>query len=534
MPRFLNRFFCKCVIFLFITFLISGCGKNYFFGKIKKLDSKKKLSHTYTVSLKEDPPFFDPVNTLPEKANLLSQQLEGLVKYDFQTMKAKPALAVGWKSDLSFKEWTFKLRRDVYFSNGEAFKAYVVKKCWERACKEGGDNQSVKEVFSNLRGYDELVAGKTAELSGIEIVDDFTLKVSLKNPDSSFPQKLGVPVAFVYSFSEWERDPQSFYKKPVGSGPFVVANWETGKQLILKRNDYYWGKKPALKKVVFLIHRTPETALQAFQSGVVQEVFVYPELYSRLKSSQTLAKRFKSAPLLAINYLMFNLAHCRKFSRGERERLFSLVDPEQVVATMEPEGVDFADSLIPFSFFGFKFEKGKISRAFISSERKGVKKWHFSSEVILTFPASNEYEILAEKLKDEFQAQGVTVKTQMLDWPLFFEALNKKELVLFSFPWIADYPDVEAFLKPLFHSKGEANFSFFNFLKFDVLIESSAKLRGKKRMAVLQEAVKLIENEQVAKPLFYYLSRWLVSEKVGNFQANGYGWINYSAIKLIE
>ncbi len=534
MPRFFNKFFSKFVVFFLIFPLLTSCSKNYSYKKAKNENPNKKLSLTYTVSLKEEPPLFDPVNTPPEKANLLSQQLEGLVKYDFQTMRALPALAVSWKSDSSYKEWTFKLRRGVYFNNGEILRALVVKKCWERACREGEDNQSVKEVFSNLRGYEEIVAGKTAELSGIEVVDDFTLKVSLKTPDSAFPQKLGVPVAFIYSISEWEKDPQNFVNKPVGSGPFFALSLEKGKQIILKRNDHYWGRKPTLSKVVFLIHQSPEIALQAFQSGTVQEVFVYPELYSRLKFNQSLIKRLRSSPLLAINYLMFNLAHHERISKQEREYLFSQVQTDQITSAMEKEGINSLDSFVPSFLMDAGGQKKLSSKQPFLSGNDFPKNLSFPAKMILTFPYSSEYESLADKLKKNFEALGIKTETQLLDWPLFFEALNRKEIFMFAFSWIADYPDPEAFLTPLFCSKGEANFSFYRSSEFDRLIKKSTRLSGKKRAEVLKTAVELIEREQVAKPLFYYLSRWLVNDKVRYFKANGYGWVDYSAIEVVE
>lgn len=534
MPRFSKKFFGKWAIFFLILSLLVSCGKNYSLKKTKKVSPNKKLSQIYVASLKEEPPLFDPVNTPPEKANLLSQQLEGLVKYDYRTMKALPALAVSWESDSKYQEWTFQLRKDVHFSNGEPLKALIVKKCWERACWEGEENQPVKEVFSNIRGYDEIAAGKTAELSGVRVIDDFTLKVSLKSPDSAFPQKLGVPVAFIYSIFEWEKDSQNFGKKPVGSGPFVTLSWVKGKQIILERNDYYWGKKPALKKLIFLIHQSPEQALQAFQSGAVQEVFVYPELYSRLKFNQSLIKKLRSFPLLAVNYLMFNLTHPKKISKDERGYLFSHIKPVQVITAMEKEGVSSSDSFVPSLLLGASRGERSISKKVFSSSNDFFRNPIFSTGIVLTFPDSSEYKILANRLKGDFEALGIKTKTQLLDWPLFFEALNQKDLFMFIFSWIADYPDAEAFLTPLFYSKGEANFSFYKSSEFDGLIEKSARLSGEEREEIFKKAVKLIESEQVAKPLFHYLTRWLVNDKVRNFQANGYSWVDYSAVEVIE
>ncbi len=515
--------------------LLTGCTNLSTLNRPGKERVKKKLNPTYTAFLKEEPLPFDPISTPPEKANLLSQVLESLVKYDNFTMKALPALAVNWSSDSHYREWLFHLRRNVSFSNGEILVAQTVKKCWERACREGKENQSVKEIFSHLEGYEEFVSGRRAEIKGIQAVDDFTLKVSLKKPDSIFPQKLGVPVAFVYSIAEWSKNPEIFGKRPTGTGPFLVSSWEKGNKIVLKRNPYYWGKKPALQKIVFFFFKSSEEAWRAFQRGKVQEVFADDEICSQLKPQRKLRAKLKSFPVLALSYLMFNLKSRVKISREERDYLFSLVKAKKISSRLEKERLKPADFFVPpFLWDAGPRKRAVFSESFSAGSRAFSGSGPSLSRIVLTFPSSNEYSYLAKLLAQDFQAERANLKIQLLDWPLFFEALNGKNLILFPFFWVADYPSSEAFLRPLFHSKGEANFSFFNSSRFDILINQSSQLEGEKRKVILEQATKLVEEEKVARPLFYTLSSWLVSDKVKNFRANGYGWVDYAAITVLE
>jgi peptide/nickel transport system substrate-binding protein len=175
--------------------------------------------------------------------------LEGLTKINMDG-SVVPLLAESWTIDPDGKVYTFRLRKNVKFHDGEAFDASDVKFSFERAKAEGSTNKAKKAVFDNI--------------SRIETPDPGTVIVVLDNPDGNFLFRMGENTAVIL-------DPKSASTtatRPVGTGPFKFENWAKGSAITLVKNDAYRNAAAVkLRKVTFRFINDPAAQVAALLAG---------------------------------------------------------------------------------------------------------------------------------------------------------------------------------------------------------------------------------------------------------------------------
>src|SRR3990172_5618709 len=161
----------------------------------------------------------DPITLDPAVAGdatslaYIVQLFSGLVYLDDNLMPA-PDIAQRWDISRDGRTYTFYLRRDVKFHNGQAVKAGDFKYSWERAAAPETRSLTASTYLGDIVGVKEVLAGKTKEISGVKVLDDYTLQVTIEAPLSYFLYKITYPTAFVVNIAdvksgeEWWREPE--------------------------------------------------------------------------------------------------------------------------------------------------------------------------------------------------------------------------------------------------------------------------------------------------------------------------------------
>src|SRR5579862_9017531 len=183
--------------------------------------------------LSENPPTLDPVEIQDVTSDGVARKMfNGLVRFDHD-MKPAPDLAEAvpeWNAaDNSF---TFKLRKGVKFHNGREMKASDVKYSWERLLDP--DISQRTQILEPVVGAKEKLDHKAKETSGIQIVDDYTIKVSLTGPSPTFLLEIGMVNASIVPQEAVEaaaKEGSKFARKPVGTGPFKLVEWKENQKL---------------------------------------------------------------------------------------------------------------------------------------------------------------------------------------------------------------------------------------------------------------------------------------------------------------
>jgi len=131
-----------------------------------------------------DPYTLDPaVSSEMTSHEYIVQIFSGLVRFD-ENMAPAPDIAESWQISDDGKTYTFYLRQNVSFHNGQKVTADDVKYSWERACHPATGSQTAATYLGDILGADKVLAGESEEISGLRVLDDYTLEVTLDNPKS--------------------------------------------------------------------------------------------------------------------------------------------------------------------------------------------------------------------------------------------------------------------------------------------------------------------------------------------------------------
>ena len=229
----------------------------------------------------------------------------GLVCFD-PDLKLTPDIAKSWDISSDGTIYTFHLRQGAEFHSGKKVTANDFKYSLERACDPATGSQTAETYLGDIVGVKEKLQGKANEISGIKVIDDYTLQITIDAPKEYFLPKLSYPTAFVVDKANVESG-ENWWKKPNGTGPFKLREWKGGKQITLERNELYYLEPAKVRKVAYLLGGgVPMTMYEANKIDITP---VYLSDIERvLDPSNSLNKELHITPGFSLYYIGFNSA----------------------------------------------------------------------------------------------------------------------------------------------------------------------------------------------------------------------------------
>ncbi|MBT2757570.1 nickel ABC transporter substrate-binding protein [Mesobacillus foraminis] len=259
------------VMGMLISSILLGCANNE-----ASSVPKEKSDKSVTLSWPRDIGTMNPHVYNPSQLIAQSMIYEPLVRYE-EGGKLEPHLAESWSISDDGKEYTFKLRKNVKFSDGTPLNAAIVKKNFDAVMKN-----------SNLHSW----LGVINVLDKTEAVDELTFKMILKEPYYPAVQDLALvrPVRFLgeAGFPD-DGDTSKGIKEPVGTGPWMLTDYKKDEYAVFSRNPNYWGEKPEMEKVTIKIIPDAETRVMAFEKGELDLIYgegvISMDSFNQLKES---------------------------------------------------------------------------------------------------------------------------------------------------------------------------------------------------------------------------------------------------------
>lgn len=204
-----------------------------------------------------------------ESSNVIEQVFEGLVRYKPGTTDVEPALATSWSHDEESRVWTFRIRPGVRFHDGTPCDAAAVVNAFERQ----RDPKHPHHFTEKFPFWEDLLGDVEKVEAGSE-PDAVVFRLARPAP-AFFLRTLGVFAFFVPSPAALTQHGQDFDLHPVGTGPFQFVSRQTGVEIVLQRNEGWWGGRPALREIVYRkagdgASRTQQ--LRAGQADVIDNV----------------------------------------------------------------------------------------------------------------------------------------------------------------------------------------------------------------------------------------------------------------------
>ena len=263
-----------------------------------------------------------------------------LVKPD-ASLNYEPDLAESWDISDDGTVYTFHLRKDVKWHDGEPFTADdVVFTLTSLAHPDyvGGNEGRVMDIV----GAAEVQAGTATEISGLKKVDDYTVEITLKAPNAAFMANMYTAILPEHILSsespaDWAND--SFNRAPIGTGKYKFVEWKAGQYIRLERNEDYFGEKPSIQEVTVLFG--DETTLTAaLLNGEIDVMYSVPTAEVQNVEAAPNVNIFTYAQM-SVYYIGFNLLNDVVSDIRVRQALAHGIDKQKIVDTVFGDGMAY-------------------------------------------------------------------------------------------------------------------------------------------------------------------------------------------------
>jgi peptide/nickel transport system substrate-binding protein/oligopeptide transport system substrate-binding protein len=308
-------------------------------------------------------------------------------------------------------------------------------------------------VLDRIVGAKAVIAGRLKHASGIAIIDDHALAITLERPFGPFLSLLGMTTAYVVPREEVERLQEDFGSAPVGSGPYRLAEWSRGQDITLKARKDHAGGIPRLAGIRYRVIPEDLTAVMEFETGGLDVLQVPAAEYRRYTTDPRWRTLVHARPGLNTYYLGLNCSRPPFSDPQVRQAMNLAIDRERILNTLfEERGSLAAGPVPPLLWKGYR--EPTEPYAYDPERARSLLRAAGLDRTRIRLFISNEPEVLdiVEVVQEYLRAVGIEAKIVQLDWSAFKEAINRGDAEAFWLSWWADYPDPENFLYPLFHS----------------------------------------------------------------------------------
>jgi len=464
------------------------------------------------------------------------QIFSGLVRLD-QELNIVPDIAESWEESLDGKTYTFHLRQGVKFHNGRDVKAADFKYSWERACDPATGSGTAATYLGDIVGAKDMLAGKTGEISGVEVTDDYTLQVTIDAPRAYFLDKLAYPTAFVVDRADVESG-QNWWREPNGTGPFKLKEWNEGQQLILEGSQLYYGELAKLEQVVFYLLAGAPMGL--YETGQIDVTLVSTSYIDRVRDATgPFYPQLAVTPELSLYYIGFNNAQPPFDDVNVRRAFSQVVDKERIAEVILRDMVGVADGILPPGMPGYNealerldYDVEKAKELIAASRYEDVSNL---PPITLTLEGYGNYipRYLGAIVQEWQQNLGVEISVRQLEPDIFTYNLKQEKDDMFILGWIADYPDPHTFLDILFYTGSENNIFGYSNLDLDALLDQAAIEQDRAvRLAMYQQAEQLVVDDAPCLPLFHGTNYILVKSYVKGYELSPLGVPDLSRVYI--
>ena len=439
--------------------------------------------------------------------------------------KIVPSLAESWDISDDGLEYTFHLRHGVKFHNGNDFTAEDVAYTFHRMLTvEGGVNT---EFIDQIKGADELLAGETDTLEGVEVVDDYTIKVTLKEPFAGFLASISSPGVSIYDSEATEAAGDQFGMDPavtVGTGPFEFASWSFNNQLVLTRNEDYWNGASGLPGVVIKIIPDTETQSMMFESGELDILDLDYAADSVDRFTETYPDQIVQGPRVGIVYFTMNFNKEPFQDVRVRKAVQMSIDRQAILDALYGGRGQVEQGIFPHGLIGFNPDQEEIKYDPEAAKALLAEAGYadgFDMEIAADSSASDTMTMALEIVSDQLAEVGIRAEIKNYDESTWLETRKSGELGSFMSTWSADYNDPDNFIYTFFGNEEKTRIRSINYPDTEVM-ERVAKARTivneDERLAeykALEE--KIIHEDAAWVPMFSRLHLFAVSKRVQGF-----------------
>lgn len=493
-----------------------------------------------------EPQHIDPALADTLQSSQVSELLfDGLTVNDFETGRTLPGVAESWEANEDSTEWTFRLRDDVTFSNGDPVLPSDFKYAWERVL-DPDFASTLTYHLSVIEGATAVEEGTATELVGVVADDEArTLTVRMEAAFSPFPQVVShtvfspVPASVVRALpdpSDWEQGVM------IGNGPFVMAEpWAHERYIKLARNDDYWGgargQTAYLDTIEFRMSADVGTAYQQFEAGQGDTAYIPPARFAEAVARYP--DQNLTDPTLGIYYYGFNMEDPQLGGPQNlelRQAIALAIDKEAINDTVYSGSRTVAEGWTPPGIPGYEPGLGgdiagqrerDVERA-----RELVEEWGgtVSEPIRLSFGAGAGHAEIATIIQANLEDIGIPSTLDPRETTTYFSELRDGAGMFFRSGWIWDYVAYDNGLYSLLHSDsiGGDNLMRYANPEVDALIDQARAESDEEGSFELYRQAEEVALEDVAVvPIVWYNGQVVFSDRVQGLVQSPLQYLSY-------
>ncbi|HPP36263.1 MAG TPA: peptide ABC transporter substrate-binding protein [Clostridiales bacterium] len=497
-----------------------------------------------TVHVGSDPDTIDPaLNSAVDGATLIIHAFEGLMTLDKNGVPVK-AQAKDYKVSDDGTVYTFTLRDDIKWSDGQPVKASDFVYAWNRAISP--DTAADYEyMFEVIDGYDEGTLN-------VQAPDDKTLVVTLKSPVPYFLELCAFPTYFpvrqdiVEKYSDtWAVNPETY----IGNGPYKIAEWVPGSHILYEKNkNYYNYKDLGPEKIKFVLMDDDNAIKSAFEN----EEILFADSWPNDEIDAWRDKpEFHIEGQLGTYYVSFNTKKPPLDNPKVRKALTLAVDRDFIVRNIGKAGQQPAGAFVPTGLSdadptkefrevgGDYYDPSKEAYAANLEEAKrllaeaGYPNGEGFPTLTYLYNESTGHQQIGEALQDMWKQIGVNVKLESQEWNTFLNTRKNGDYYIARNGWLGDYNDPISFLDMWVTGSGNNDAQWSN-AQYDELIRKiKVETNTEERYKMMHQAEDIIFEESMLCPIYYYVDIYLLNQKVEGFYSSplGYKYFMYCSVK---
>lgn len=464
--------------------------------------------------------------------------MEALTRLDGD-LKPQPALATHWEANGDLTEWTFHLRRDARWHNGDPVTAedfvFAMKRILTPAVASPRA-EILLRLFAGARGYyDAGGLDGDGELDSVEILDGgAALRFHMIAPSATFPVEAGsspfVPVhrrTIEEAGDSWADGPATF----VGNGPFRMVRWDSGRVLRVEPAETHWDRENIhWKAVEFVMIDSDSTAEAAFRSGEVDVIGLMPSHVDDWRGEPEMKTGMGSG----IYYVAFNSDRAPLEDRQVRRALSKAINRTLITREITRTGEQPARGLVPDGVpsategRSFRELAGDLTGpADVEGARALMAEAGYTDDSPLpsltySYNSQESNKLIAEQIQRMWARLPVSdIRLNNMEWGVYLQEARAGSLQVFRMGWVV-VPDALYFLE-IFQSNHPNNYAGFRNEEYDGLIEEAIVERDmERRDELLVRAERLLVEEEAAiAPIYAYSFPYLVRRDIEGLEVNG-------------
>ncbi|PRD10752.1 peptide ABC transporter substrate-binding protein [Bacillus sp. MYb56] len=496
-------------------------------GEEKKADIKYAAKQVLNRTENQEIPTMDTSKSTDTLgAQILGNTMEGLYRLD-KDNKPIPAAAESSTKSEDGKKYTFKLRKDAKWSNGEPVTAKDFVYGWQRLLDK---NTAAEYAFIAyyIKNAEAINKGeKPGTELGAKAVDDYTLEVELEKPVPYFLNLLAFPSYYPLNEKFVKEKGEKFGLEAdttLYNGPFVMASWKHEQGWQLKKNDKYWDNKTVkLEEINYSVVKEVATKVNLYDTGSIDFTLLSGEFVDKYKSNKDEYGEYSEAStfFLRLNQKR-NGQDTPLKSKKLREAIALSIDKKGLANVILNNGSKATDQLVPKGLAtgpDGKDYQDTFKNGLKYDTKKGAAAWEEAKKELgkdqVTIELLSYDDGTAKKIADYFKDQieknlkGVTVTTKIQPFKQKLKLESAQDYEVSFAGWSPDYSDPMTFID-MFESKSPYNQMSYSNPKYDEMVQKAGNellSDPKKRWETLGKAEKIFLEEDAGLVPLYQTGR---------------------------